>query len=148
MGTSSEIIQEFIVQRSIDRRSADEFCPTSIFCRPVICIFCIDLRSFPLPIRSHRTRNTHSLHNHNMEPLLEDAVQEESPDKEIVTFESLGLPKSLADACKEMGFKYPTKIQKEAIPWALKGNHLSNRITENLFYFSTQSKQNNVCFPK
>ncbi len=41
-----------------------------------------------------------------------------------VTFESLGLIEPLCEACKRMGFKHPTKIQKEAIPWALQGRDI------------------------
>jgi len=37
------------------------------------------------------------------------------------TFEDLGLAAPLCEACKSMGFKKPTPIQCEAIPWALQG---------------------------
>jgi ATP-dependent RNA helicase DDX47/RRP3 len=38
-----------------------------------------------------------------------------------ITFASLGLSESLVKACEALGWKHPTKIQAEAIPYALKG---------------------------
>jgi ATP-dependent RNA helicase DDX47/RRP3 len=40
-----------------------------------------------------------------------------------ITFESMGLVPQLCEACKSMGFKKPSKIQKESLPWALKGKY-------------------------
>jgi ATP-dependent RNA helicase DDX47/RRP3 len=37
------------------------------------------------------------------------------------TFESLGLIPELVEACKKLGFKEPSEIQKESIPVALTG---------------------------
>ncbi len=57
---------------------------------------------------------------------IQDYVVEEDDTAEAkdVTFESLGLVPELCEACTKMGFKRPTKIQRESIPWALKGNDL------------------------
>ncbi|CAH0384203.1 unnamed protein product [Bemisia tabaci] len=41
-----------------------------------------------------------------------------------VTFKDLGVIDSLCQACKSLKWKAPTKIQKEAIPIALKGNDI------------------------
>ncbi|CDW53450.1 ATP dependent RNA helicase DDX47 [Trichuris trichiura] len=41
-------------------------------------------------------------------------------DVQNVTFESLGVTSVLCDACKQLGWEEPTKVQKEAIPVALK----------------------------
>ena len=41
-----------------------------------------------------------------------------------VTFNSLGVCDTLAEACQSVGWKYPTKIQQEAIPQALKGQDI------------------------
>jgi len=40
------------------------------------------------------------------------------------SFSSLGLKEQLCEACTKMGFKKPTKIQRDAIPWALKGRDI------------------------
>lgn len=37
------------------------------------------------------------------------------------TFQDLGVMSSLCDACSALGYKAPTPIQKEAIPFALSG---------------------------
>merc|ERR1719517_71054 len=42
----------------------------------------------------------------------------------MVTFESLGVCEELCQACELMKWKGPTKIQQEAIPWALKGRDI------------------------
>ncbi|KAI9141231.1 P-loop containing nucleoside triphosphate hydrolase protein [Paraphysoderma sedebokerense] len=41
-----------------------------------------------------------------------------------VTFKSLGLLDSLCEACDRVGFKNPTQIQQEAIPYALQGKDI------------------------
>ncbi|KAJ1680273.1 ribosomal RNA processing protein [Spiromyces aspiralis] len=38
-----------------------------------------------------------------------------------VTFADLGVMKQLCESCAKMGYKAPTEIQREAIPWALEG---------------------------
>jgi len=43
---------------------------------------------------------------------------------ENVTFESLGVHPQIADACKRLGFKEPKEIQREVIPWAIKGRDI------------------------
>ncbi|KAF2078272.1 hypothetical protein CYY_000462 [Polysphondylium violaceum] len=49
-----------------------------------------------------------------------------SGDKKIenVTFESLGVHPQIADACTRLGFKEPKEIQREVIPWAIKGRDI------------------------
>jgi ATP-dependent RNA helicase DDX47/RRP3 len=46
-------------------------------------------------------------------------VDEENDDD--VTFESLGLHPQLCKACADLGYKTPTGIQRQAIPFALQG---------------------------
>lgn len=58
------------------------------------------------------------------EPEDDEALEEEPAEKELATFESLGLAAPLCDACHQMGFKAPTPIQCEAIPWALQGRDI------------------------
>ncbi|KHJ48299.1 DEAD/DEAH box helicase [Trichuris suis] len=41
-------------------------------------------------------------------------------DAQNITFESLGVTSVLCEACKQLGWEEPTKVQKEAIPVALK----------------------------
>ncbi len=41
--------------------------------------------------------------------------------KEDVTFASLGLVESLVEACTALGWKKPSDIQRESLPWALQG---------------------------
>ena len=40
------------------------------------------------------------------------------------TFQSLGINESLCEACERLGWKMPTKIQKEALPIALEGRDI------------------------
>ncbi|XP_033119042.1 probable ATP-dependent RNA helicase DDX47 [Anneissia japonica] len=51
---------------------------------------------------------------------VEDIVDETSKD-DAITFDSLGLVDVLCEACAELKWKSPTKIQREAIPVALQG---------------------------
>ncbi|KNC79415.1 ATP-dependent RNA helicase DDX47 [Sphaeroforma arctica JP610] len=48
-------------------------------------------------------------------------VDDEGAVDPNVTFESLGLVSTLADACKQLGWKTPSKIQAESIPSSLSG---------------------------
>ncbi|XP_047004321.1 probable ATP-dependent RNA helicase DDX47 [Schistocerca americana] len=49
-----------------------------------------------------------------------DSVVEEDPEKEV-TFKDLGVVDVLCEACEQLKWKAPTKIQREAIPLALQG---------------------------
>ncbi|XP_049776972.1 probable ATP-dependent RNA helicase DDX47 [Schistocerca cancellata] len=49
-----------------------------------------------------------------------DSVVEEDPEREI-TFKDLGVVDVLCEACEQLKWKAPTKIQREAIPLALQG---------------------------
>lgn len=49
------------------------------------------------------------------------AVNDEEEEK---TWEDLGLIDTLCEACKELKWKAPSKIQREAIPVALKGHDI------------------------
>ncbi|PVV01682.1 hypothetical protein BB560_003889, partial [Smittium megazygosporum] len=44
--------------------------------------------------------------------------------KESTTFSELGVMSSLCDTCEKIGYKTPSPIQREAIPWALKGRDI------------------------
>eukprot|EP00746_Dinoflagellata_sp_MGD_P143740 gnl/MRDRNA2_/MRDRNA2_76530_c0_seq1.p1 gnl/MRDRNA2_/MRDRNA2_76530_c0~~gnl/MRDRNA2_/MRDRNA2_76530_c0_seq1.p1 ORF type:complete len:449 (+),score=115.36 gnl/MRDRNA2_/MRDRNA2_76530_c0_seq1:93-1439(+) len=48
-------------------------------------------------------------------------VKEDAVESEGETFASLGVCEELCQACTAMKWKAPTEIQKQAIPWALKG---------------------------
>ena len=37
------------------------------------------------------------------------------------TFEELGISEQLAETCRELGWKAPSEIQQESIPWGLQG---------------------------
>eukprot|EP01133_Synstelium_polycarpum_P020527 gene20527-24647_t len=41
-----------------------------------------------------------------------------------MTFESLGVHPQIVDACTQLGFKHPTEIQREALPYAIKGRDI------------------------
>lgn len=45
-------------------------------------------------------------------------------NKEIVTFEELGVCKTLCEQCKSLNFQKPSKIQAQAIPYALAGKDI------------------------
>ncbi|KAJ1857345.1 ribosomal RNA processing protein [Coemansia sp. RSA 1822] len=50
-------------------------------------------------------------------------------DNEVVatekaTFEGIGVMKQLCEACEKLGFTAPTDIQRDSIPWALKGRDI------------------------
>lgn len=46
------------------------------------------------------------------------------PQAESVSFESLGIIEPLCAACTSLGFKAPTGIQKECIPYGLEGRDI------------------------
>ncbi|EAL67300.1 hypothetical protein DDB_G0280147 [Dictyostelium discoideum AX4] len=50
--------------------------------------------------------------------------EEEEKKYENVTFESLGVHPQIIDACNKLGFNKPKEIQRESIPWALKGRDI------------------------
>jgi len=50
---------------------------------------------------------------------------EHMTEHHVSTFADLGVCPELVDACDALGWKQPTKIQVEAIPYALKGIALS-----------------------
>ncbi|KYQ93566.1 putative RNA helicase [Tieghemostelium lacteum] len=52
-----------------------------------------------------------------------DNSKEES-EKAPVTFEELGVHPQIAEACYKLGYKAPKEIQRESIPWALKGRDI------------------------
>jgi ATP-dependent RNA helicase DDX47/RRP3 len=53
------------------------------------------------------------------------AAEPENPIvTEEVTFDSLGICSELCLSCERLGYKVPTKIQQESIPYALKGHDL------------------------
>ncbi|GAM25412.1 hypothetical protein SAMD00019534_085870 [Acytostelium subglobosum LB1] len=49
-----------------------------------------------------------------------------SPDEvsEKTTFTALGVHPQIVEACDKLGFKHPTEIQKESIPYAIKGRDI------------------------
>ena len=53
-------------------------------------------------------------------------TEEDSPAPvcEAKTFQSLGLEESLCEACSELGYKFPTEIQVESIPWSLQNRDI------------------------
>lgn len=53
-------------------------------------------------------------------PSAEDGREEEHP----TTFEALGLAAPLIEACVALGYKKPTPIQAQAIPYALAGRDI------------------------
>ena len=53
-----------------------------------------------------------------------DHDNDEEEEEEVVEFSSLGLVDVLCEAAKSLGWKNPTKIQKEAIPIALEGRDI------------------------
>jgi ATP-dependent RNA helicase DDX47/RRP3 len=69
-------------------------------------------------------KNDSELAKESKTEIIEDPVEEELFDDGDHTFESLGLISQLVEATKEMGYKKPTKIQVQAIPWALKGRDI------------------------
>lgn len=73
------------------------------------------------------------------EEIKQDPEQEEEVEKQEVeevedngqtiidqtaSFKELGLCEELIEACERLGYKHPSKIQKEAIPYALKGKDI------------------------
>ncbi|KAF5750885.1 DEAD-box ATP-dependent RNA helicase 10 [Tripterygium wilfordii] len=55
--------------------------------------------------------------------VVENSMEEKSSE-EITTFASLGICEQLVEACDNLGWKNPMKIQAEAIPHALQGKDL------------------------
>lgn len=57
--------------------------------------------------------------------------------EEDKNFKDLGICEQLAEACDNLGWKIPTKIQAEAIPHALEGSFsLSYSLIITLFFYS------------
>ena len=68
-----------------------------------------------------------SEHIEKAEELKEDQTIQANENAIIdktVTFKSLGLWNELWEAWERLGYKHPSKIQKEAIPFALKGKDI------------------------
>ncbi|KAI8343055.1 P-loop containing nucleoside triphosphate hydrolase protein [Chlamydoabsidia padenii] len=51
-----------------------------------------------------------------------EALAKKTPSETL--FSELGVSKELCDACEKLGFKHPTEIQKDSIPWALEGRDI------------------------
>ncbi len=62
----------------------------------------------------------------NVEKTVESNNEEEG--EEVVEFSELGLVDVLCDAAKSLGWKNPTRIQKEAIPLALEGKDIIGKL--------------------
>jgi ATP-dependent RNA helicase DDX47/RRP3 len=62
-----------------------------------------------------------SLENHD---ISRESERISSMISDNATFESLGLIKPLVEACYRLGYKKPTPIQQQAIPFALKGKDI------------------------
>jgi len=69
----------------------------------------------------------------NSEPVkvqADDRQDDQTPENPLLapasdkTFADLGIIDSLCDACKQLGFHRPTRIQAESIPHALQGRDL------------------------
>ena len=56
-----------------------------------------------------------------MENTTASSVEEETTAVVAASWSDLGLSEALCETCKKLGFERPTNIQREAIPWALKG---------------------------
>ncbi|KAG4077331.1 hypothetical protein HA402_009732 [Bradysia odoriphaga] len=55
---------------------------------------------------------------------VDDALDPVKTEEESVSWKDLGLIDTLCEACLELKWKVPSKIQREAIPVALKGNDI------------------------
>lgn len=54
----------------------------------------------------------------------EEADQEESNIMTNLSFEEIGVCPEICEAIKAMGYKHPTKIQAESLPYTLKGRDM------------------------
>ncbi|XP_038220701.1 probable ATP-dependent RNA helicase DDX47 isoform X2 [Zerene cesonia] len=72
---------------------------------------------------SEETENSENESRHSE---AEDRIEEktEEPEEDSATFKDLGLVDVLCEACEELKWKKPSKIQKEAIPVALQGKDI------------------------
>ncbi|EKX36049.1 hypothetical protein GUITHDRAFT_165849 [Guillardia theta CCMP2712] len=52
------------------------------------------------------------------------AAEDASDKSKAKSFEDLGISEQLAETCRALGWKHPTDIQQESIPWALQGRDL------------------------
>ncbi|XP_063825821.1 ATP-dependent RNA helicase DDX47 [Ostrinia nubilalis] len=62
--------------------------------------------------------------SNNSEEEQPDMPKEDANEEETVTFKDLGVVDVLCEACTELKWKNPSKIQKEAIPVALQGKDI------------------------
>jgi len=75
--------------------------------------------------RAARTAEASAMPVATAAPVAADAAEEvESIQLGGVTFASLGVCEELCQACKLIKWARPTKIQQEAIPWALQGRDI------------------------
>ncbi|CAI2366261.1 unnamed protein product [Moneuplotes crassus] len=58
------------------------------------------------------------------ETKIEKTEEDDNIIDKSVTFKELGLCDELCEAVKKLGFKHPSKIQKEALPYAMKGKDI------------------------
>jgi len=65
-----------------------------------------------------------TVHMSSSEGEPEHEERDEEPEEEPTTFEALGLSEPICEACKKMGYKAPSSIQREAVPWGLQGRDL------------------------
>ncbi|KAJ2949323.1 hypothetical protein O0L34_g6276 [Tuta absoluta] len=62
--------------------------------------------------------------SHNSEEEKQEETQNSEKEEETVTFKDLGVVDVLCEACEELKWKHPSKIQKESIPIALQGKDI------------------------
>ncbi|KAJ2084269.1 ribosomal RNA processing protein [Coemansia sp. RSA 988] len=68
---------------------------------------------------SDESSKSSTVHSDNETIQTESALADSAAEK--ATFASIGVMKQLCEACDKLGFKAPTDIQRDAIPWALQG---------------------------
>ncbi|KAJ2841656.1 ribosomal RNA processing protein, partial [Coemansia erecta] len=51
-----------------------------------------------------------------------DTLVQKTPS--TATFKDIGVMEQLCEACEKLGFKAPTEIQRESIPWSLSGRDI------------------------
>ena len=84
----------------------------------------IDGRAQESSSESEAESGSESGHDVSVQPTTTDIVVEDGAEKATKSFKDLGIIDSLCDACEALGYKNPTPIQAEAIPFALQGRDL------------------------
>lgn len=69
--------------------------------------------------KAHHQREPKASNSRQKEAEASSSTESDASDEKPATWESIGLSEPLVKACQRLGWKKPSSIQAQAIPWAL-----------------------------